>query len=87
LSTRFKIKHIVQYEVKQKQRTNRENVLKPNKVPEISNQPPKHLQVRSSVKTMHTLQATQTRMETYISKPLSINKSQKLDEQIEIMIL
>lgn len=48
---------------------------------------PKHLQVRPSVKSMHTLQATQTRMETYISKPLSINKFQKLDEQIGIMIL
>ena len=84
LSTHLKRKHIIQYEVRKKQCTNRENVDEPNEVPQISKLRETQLQVLPS--SIVSLQKTQTRIESYTSKPLSITKSQKLDKQIGIMV-
>jgi len=79
LSTHLKRKHTIQYEVRKKQCFD-----EPDEVPEISKLPETQLQVRPS--SIVSLQKTQTRIESYTSNPLSITKSQKLDEQIGIMI-
>jgi len=84
LSTHLKRKHIIQYKVRKKQSTNIENLDEADEVPEILKLPETQLQVRPS--SIVSLQKTQTRIESYTSKPLSITKSQKLDEQIGIMI-
>lgn len=100
LSRHLKRKHIIQYDVRKKICTDKtdnldleENIDDPDTVSvhqnisETQNQP--STSSFSTSKITHTSNKTsqsQTRMESFIPRPLSMNKSQKIDEQLGIMI-
>lgn len=100
LSRHLKRKHIIQYDVRKKICTEKtdnldleENIDDPNTVfvqqhsSETQNQPSTSSLLTSKIThTSIKTSQSQTVMDSFIPRPLSMNKSQKIDEQLGIMI-
>lgn len=100
LSRHLKRKHIIQYDVRKKMCTEKtdnldleENIDDPNTVfvqqhsSETQNQPSTSSLLTSKIThTSIKTSQSQTVMDSFIPRPLSMNKSQKIDEQLGIMI-
>lgn len=89
----LKRKHIIQYDVRKKICTEKtddldleENIDDPNTVLVQQNTSVKQNQPGTSLFLTSKTSQSQTLMDSFIPRPLSMNKSQKIDEQLGIMI-
>lgn len=99
LSRHLKRKHIIQYEVRKKVRTEithdldlEDNIDEPDTISvqqntETQNQPSTSSSLTSKItNTPPKTSQSQTLIDSFIPRPLSMNKSQKIDEQLGTMI-